>query len=339
MDTYLVRQLTNHDAMEAQSVWASRFPDDSQPFMDWLFHKHFAPEHCVCVEMDGVIANMILGYPMGVRLRGTCLPAMMLYGVSTRVGYERRGLMHVSMQAMLAHCRETGFPAVFHTPVSMHTYASVGHLPCTRSLYHTTGDGGMPAPVWSFAPDIRQLTDCYRKSTAAYSGCVVRSRDEMATKMEDYLSDGAQYLTVYRGRELAGYALLTPDGEGSYTGEEALAIDGAAYRELGKLLPPHTELKLPPDAGLSGEIKPQGVMGAVDIPVLLSSIVHDSSLIIEVTDGFLPENSGVYDGMGRRTNRSPAFSLTAGELMQALCGYKALGDILPAELCYCIEPY
>lgn len=339
MEQYFSRVITSDDISEVQSIWASRFPEDSPKFVDWLFHKRFSPEASICVESDRKIVSMVLGYPMEVRVRGVSLPALMLYGVSTLPGYEHRGLMHVGMSGIFNLCRDMGIPCVMHTPVHFSTYASLGHFPCTRSKYYH-GEGGQDSSFNPLAPfpSVSELTVCYRQLTEKYSGCVIRTERDMALRLDDYHTDDAVCVSVRKNDRLTGYAILSPDGDG-WQGAEAVALDEEAYAALTRRLPAGSVTKLPPDAPVSGEVLPQGVMGAVHVPGLLKDIVNDSAMTFQITDPVLPENNGVFDGCGSPCARTAQFNLSAGELMQALCGYTGLGESLPPLPCFCIEPY
>ncbi len=330
-----IRTLTEHDHDEVQSIWLDLF-DDSQAFADWFFQHRFRPDTSVCLEQDGRIVSVIQGFPMRVRIRQVEVPAMMICGVSTLPAYRRRGYMHMLMQEMLTLCRREGFPAVLHKPVQFSTYRAFGQLPCTRTLRYTSV-ADLGAPLWQPRPPIDALTACYAAATARYSGCVVRTEADMLLKTEDYAADGAEFLTVWHGGRLDGYAVVFPNAEQPYA-EEVLAQSPAAYQALLGMLPRGYSAKLPPDVRAAGAVYEQNAMGIADVSELLSLVVHDETQLFAVHDDTATENNGVFDGLGRPSAKTPQLTLTVGELMQGLVGFHPLGR-LKEETCFCVDEY
>lgn len=325
-----IRHIQLSDRSELASLWSLRF-GDSAAFTDWFFTERCSPAHSLCMEENGRIVSVIHAWPMRLNIRQRHIPALMLCGVATLPGHERKGYMHALMRAMLQSARQNGFPLVFHKPNRFETYASLSQLPCTDTLYHrvqNTSRGIDSASEWNE----EELMRIYRLAVARYSGCVVRDEAAMRLKHADYRADGARLVTTE-----GGYAVLFPREHGWY-GEETLAIDEAAYRSLLSRLPDGALVKLPPDLPFLGELRPQNAMGAADIAALLSMLCGDASLLFEVNDPAVQENCGIFDGCGRRRNAAQALKLSSGELVQYLCGYKAYRSLVK-QCCFCVDEY
>lgn len=331
-----IRSLTPSDKADAAALWKQIF-GDSDGFIDWFFAERYCPDQSVCLEIDGRIASMMQGCPMTIALRGKPVRAMMISGVSTLPEYRGRGLMHRVMGEMMQVARRNDCLAVFDKPQNLPTFFSLGHLPCTDTL-HFVSDADTENPAWSDSFDIPALTDCYRESTKHYSGCVIRSEAEMALKMRDYRSDGGRILTVSDAMGIEAYCVGFMEEEGVRC-EEVLSRSADGYRRILSLLPRGTRAKLPPDVPAAGAVRPQNVIGAADIPALLALLVGDASVVVSVDDPVVLQNNGVFNGRGERTERPPQFRYTAGELMQALSGYRPLPGILSAAICYCVDEY
>ncbi len=330
-----IRTLTVSDKQEVKELWKMLF-SDSDSFTDWYFENRYRPETSVCLEKDGQIVSCMLGSKMILRLRGKELPAMMLSGVSTRPGFERRGYMHQVMAAMLKLCKELEIPLVFDKPVDPAVYRSLGHLPCTSAKYCTAT--GSQASILSQDADAQALLACYNAATAEYSGCVVRTLEKMQQKIDDCIADNGSFLTVDADGATTGYAMLTPD-EAGWECTEALAIDADAYNALLSRLPAGTRVKVPADAEVEGALQVQNVMGCADVQTLLSTVVDDKSLVFAVYDPIIKDNCGVFDGTGTPTDRKPDFHLSAGKLVQALSGFHGMLGVMQMKPCFCADEY
>ena len=318
------------DRSELSALWSLRF-DDSPSFIDWFFQERFSPRHSFCIEDADRIVSVIHGWPMRLHLRDVPLPALMLCGVATRPGYERRGHMHALMRETLQFARENGFPLLFHKPNRLESYASLEQLPCTETLYHRVS-GDRSAVAFSDKWDADELLAVYRAATARYSGYVERDSAAMRLKLRDYRADGARLV-----RCPGGYAVLFEQEAGLF-GEEVLAVDKSAYRKLLQRLPMGALLKLPPDLPFSGEIRPQNVIAAADIGALLSALCGNPDIAFAVSDPAVPQNNGVFDGSGAASSSAPSLRLSAGELVQRLCGYQ--GDaVFEKRVCFCVDEY
>jgi len=105
-------------------------------------------------------------------------------------------------------------------------------------------------------------------------------------------------------------------------------------------LPKNSVVKLPPDVQISGKLLPWGVLIPVDVPYLLRTLCErKDEFRMEVIDGMMPWNNGVFDDAGNSTAQSATDTLSAGRLMQFLCGYLPFQDAFSQESCYCADEY
>ncbi|MEA4869730.1 MAG: GNAT family N-acetyltransferase [Christensenella sp.] len=335
-----IRPLTTADKQQARELWELRF-HDSLSFVDWFFAERFAPETSFCAEEGGRIVSIAHGSVMQLRVRGIVLPGLMISGVATLPEFEGRGIMKQVLLALFTECKRRGIPLAFHKPSHFSIYRAVGEFPCYDALFHTCEIEPKTPVIWDPLPDPRELLRVYSAATAHYSGCVIRSLNDMERRMHDLTVDGPRFLLHRTDGGLPdGYLFAGEEDDGSLYCEEALAISQAAYASLIARLPLNTVVKLPPDCALPGKRVPWGVMIPVDVPRLLSALCADcSALRVEVMDFMMPWNNGVFDGAGNRSDCPPAHTLSVGRLMQFLCGYLPFTDAFAQEICYCADEY
>lgn len=334
--TELVRMMEPGDLASVRDLWEARF-GDSPAFVDWYFTERFSPGTSACLIADGKLVSAIQGYPMRLTIRDKIVPALMVSGVSTAEGYERRGYMHRVMRYILRLARQTGCPLVFHKPNSLPVYEKLGQLACTRAQRYTV-QNGVAAPPEPTGFGAGALLACYTAAVRPYSGAVARDASDMGRRLRDCASDGGRCVTLERGGIVAAYALLSP-ADGGWEAPEALALDTSAYRALLDVLPNGTIVKLPPDVPVGGEVYAQNAMGAADAPALLRMFVADPRLVFTISDPAVPQNNGTFDGMGNPCDRKANFTLRAGEFVQRIAGYEALPGLLPRQECYCADEY
>jgi hypothetical protein len=333
-----IRALTGADKREAKDIWELRF-HDSLSFTDWFFSERFAPETSFCAVEDGRIISIAHGSPMELRIRNVTFPAMMISGVATLSGYEGRGLMKRVMFRLLENCKELTIPLAFHTPSHFSIYRTIGEFPCADALSYTCKDSPNVEPVWDEVPSAAELLSVYDRASACYSGCVVRTEAFMQKRIHDLLRDGGVCLTHASDGVLDGYLFAAPDGE-AYASEEAFAVSQEVYAALVSRLPGGCVVKLPPDVDLPGNIYPQGIVIPVDVPSLLRSLCGEAkALHLRVIDPMLPWNNGVFDGAGNLHDDEPEETLSAGRLMQFMCGYLPYKDVFTQLPCFCADEY
>jgi len=333
-----IRALTGADKQEAKKIWELRF-HDSPSFIRWYFSERFSPGTSFCAVENGRIVSIAHGSPMRLRVRNAEFPAMMVSGVATLPGYEGRGLMKRVLFRLFENCKKSGVPLAFHTPSHFSIYRALGEFPCADALLHTCGGDPDAKPVSDGVPSAAELLRVYERATARYSGCVVRTEADMQKRIHDLLCDGGICLTHSAGGVLDGY-LFAAKTDVVYASEEALAVSREAYAALISRLPEGSAVKLPPDVDLPGKLYPQGVVIPLDISFLLKALCGDpQALCVRVADGMLPWNDDVFDGAGNAVDMEPRETLSAGRLMQFLCGYLPYKDVFSQLPCFCADEY
>ena len=334
-----IRPLTAADKQQAREIWELRF-HDSLSFIDWFFTERFSPETSFCAEDDGRIISILHGSVMQLRMRNITLPAMMISGVATLPGYEGQGIMKRVLFALFEECRRRNIPLAFHKPSHFSIYRAVGEFPCYDALFHTRNIKPETPVNWDTLTDAKTLLRIYEQATSRYSGCVVRSLSDMEKRIHDLTCDGTRFLMHQTGGVPDGYLFAGEEDDGSLYCEEALATNETAYAEMLARLPQGSVVKLPPDVPVPGNLQPWGVMIPVDVPCLLRAFCGNPDVFrLQVIDGIMPWNSGVFDGAGKPTSEPETDTLSAGRLMQFLCGYLPFRDTFSQETCYCADEY
>ncbi len=334
-----IRPLTTADKQQAKEIWELRF-HDSLSFIDWYFSERYAPETSFCAEESGRIISIAHGSVMQLRVRNVTFPAMMISGVATLPGYEGQGLMKRVLLALFEECRRRNIPLAFHKPSHFSIYRAVGELPCYDALFHTREVEPDSPVVWDALASSDELLRVYEHATAHYSGLVIRSKGDMEKRMRDLTCDGTRFLLHRTGGIADGYLFASEEDDGSLYCEEALATSSQAYVEMIARLPKGSVVKLPPDVQMPGNLQPWGVMSPVDVSALLRALCGKASAFrLAVLDGMMPWNNGVFDGAGNRTSDPATDTLSAGRLMQFLCGYLPFRDMFSQETCYCADEY
>lgn len=346
-----VRTAVLSDKESYRELWRICF-GDSERFMDWFFSERFFPEYSSCLLEDGAMMSALQSYPLHVRIRNRILPASMLTGVSTHPERSGRGYMKQIFLHHMQRVRSFHIPIVIHTPAHLTTFFSRGHFPATDTLHLTLENARYGALLEGISRqdlyhDLGPLQVCYQKATARYSGCVSRTAADFAYKMRDYASDGALCLVRRAGADILGYCVYYVMDE-SVHAEECFASDEetltmllnalsfeAAGRELHVKLPPDSPARL---NGATLEVRPQGVMGIADVSAALNAIIGDSSYVFEVIDSTVPENAGIWDGMGEKTHCTPQIRLEAGRLGQFLCGYRSIAELAESQEAEILDP-
>lgn len=260
----ITRMLEERDGDACRLLWTARF-DDAPAFVDWFFRHRFSPSHSAGTFDGGALASMSLGFPMPLTARQGDVPAWMLSGVSTLPQYERRGLMHRTVRFQMREACARGVPVVFNHPVRLHQYDALGFRPVTDTLYYE----GVPSTerdsrFRACTPELADMKALYDRLSDACFGCVRRSDDLFALKMQDYLTDGARILGLADGVRLLGYAAMFLTDKGAHA--EEVVADGAYPQMLALIgeMGGTVTAKLPPFVEMPGVRRPQNVAALTD---------------------------------------------------------------------------
>jgi len=326
-----LRALVPGDRSAARNLWEERF-DDPVSFVDWFFLERYRPETSAGLFLDGQLVSVIHGCPMPLMIRGKETMAMMVSGVATARGFERRGYMHQVMGKIAELARKKGCAILFHHPESFRTYQSLSQLAGCDCIFAKGREEAAPVEK---EPSLEELMDCYHRALLPYSGWVWRDEATFQSRLADYRACGGRIVSLYREGKLIAYAVHLEDG----SVPEALAAEKGDYPELLRLLPKDSQVKLPPDVPVNGNREERNAYGAADVPALLKQFVGHSDIILQVEDPLTEENCGTFDGLGNRIAGRPDVCLTSGELVQGILGYRAIPSLFEERVCYCIEEY
>ena len=72
-------------------------------------------------------------------------------------------------------------------------------------------------------------------------------------------------------------------------------------------------------------------MGIADVSQTLRLLIGDASFVFDIIDNTVPQNTGIWDGMGRPSGRKPHIRMDAGRLGQFLCGYRSLQTLIQEQ--------
>ncbi len=339
-----VRTAKQQDKEAFRALWRICF-GDSEAFMDWFFAERFFPEFSACLLEDGAIMSALQSYPLHVHIRDRILPASMLAGVSTHPERSGRGYMKQVFVHYMQRVRALGIPLVIHTPAHIPTFFSRGHYPITDTLHLTIKNAQLVTAPQEITPhsmreSLGPLQACYQQATAGYSGCISRTAADLAYKFRDYASDGGKCLARMQGDDALGYCVYYKT-EDRLHAEECFARDDETLHMLIEALQAEADgrtlhVKLLPDThidvpGAELNIKPQGVMGIADVSETLRLLLGDASFVFEIIDNTVPQNAGIWDGMGRPASRAPQLRLEAGRLAQFLSGYRSVGRLVQEQ--------
>lgn len=372
-----LRRMQPGDITDCRRLWEACFSEDTAAFTDCFFRERYLPEYGYCLASGGKLVSAVYSLPMHILVRGKIIGASMLAGVSTFPEYRGRGYMKQVFARYMQGVYENGMPLAVHTPAHITTFFSRGHYPVSDTMhitYHAAPAADMPnnmlhTPLQAGAPICAALHACYQKAALRYSGIVSRSYADHAFKLRDYGADSAQCLLDRDDiGAVTGYAIYMRYG-GRFVAEEVLCGGESGYDRLIQGLCAIAEgaplaAKLPPDACVdahrgAAEITPQGAAGAANIRLLLSALVGDPAVCFAVRDSVVPQNEGVWNGLGEACRRAPAVTLEAGRLVQFLIGYRSLSELaaehnavlhdraaaealdvqLPKQRCFIVDEY
>ncbi len=334
----MARIATPKDEKTLREMWKICF-GDTDAFISWFFAERFYPDLSVVHEYEGRIVSALHGYPLHLRVGEGIVPASMLAGVSTLPGCEGKGYMRENILFYMQLVRASGAAVSFQTPVNMPTFISRGFLPNnrTRFLTHESATASAVGGIieQSMYTGLSPLHTCYVRSTEHYSGIVSRSLADQYHKFRDYASDGAKCIASFSETHCNAYAVYYDQGEKIHA-EEVIARDEQGYDKLLKALAHIANgrkllAKLPPDTkctlnGAQTQTRHKGALAIADVSKLLRACVGDASIRIEVTDRNVPQNQGIWDGMGERCE-NPHLKIDAGHLGQLLTGYASMHEL------------
>lgn len=366
-----IRPAKLEDKEEFQNLWNISFTD-SMEFRSWLFDNRFVPDYSICIEEDGHIVSEAQSIPYHIKVRDSIVSATMMVGACTHPDYGKRGYMKQLYTEYMKQMNEMGVVLCAHTPAVLRTYFYVGHLPVSDTAFIEIEkaqkiEAEELTPV-NLGKEASALLKCYINAAQKYSGIIHRSFTDFKLKCDDYSADGGKCLALFENDEITGYGIYYNTDEMIYAEEimalnakaEQRVVDGIINLGTGKKV----KIKLPPDTKSRSKqgtftLLPRNVLGLANAQKLLKAVGKGIEIAVQVKDDILPENNGVFNFKGEKTDRKPAFEISAGNLTQFLVGYKTIAQLelegnaviynkeetefldkaLPLQVCHIIDEY
>lgn len=361
-----IRKLTTlEEKVQAQkiSTLAFVFPADMEKEAERLRQlpessEEYQVERWGAFLPDGQMTAGLMNYHYTVTFDGHEVLCGGVGNVSSRPENRRKGAVRGIFEAKLQDMRENGFVFSYLYPFSHRYYRKFGyelceqslrqwakcedlaHLPCQLSITMQEKDEGLS--------DMQALSHTFMKR---YNLAVLRRENQWTFLMGDpYQKRQLRYLFRDDKGTLQAYVCFEPKEENgvrradirdmAYSGKEALLAIfsfmsrlSAQYEEVGGCLPPDIDLRLlvTEPYRVRQERSCGGMGRIVNVETALSLMkapFHPDHAILQVTDDFLPENSGCYrldfeKGQVKavtRTDEEPDLCCTIQDLTRLVLG-------------------
>ena len=345
-----MRYLSQEEKKNSRELWEEAFPEDSRSFDDYYFEEKLRDNRILAEERDGKIIAMVQLNPYKVRLRERICSLSYIVGVATRADERHRGHMRRLLLRMLEDMNRENVPFTFLMPAAEAIYRPFDFRFIYDQPHLRFGDGSRageaPAedvPAWEKTPASGEASLAGAAWEEIPLPLTAQAAEEISRWQMENLTGRFEVCTVrdeaYVRRQMlelaseAGCLGICRDRAGNILGMESWW--GFEKREQRFLY------AVP---GLAEEARPAtpAIMARiVNLREFVKSIsleetapASEMDFIIEVKDGLIPENDGVFrwslDRLGSRLEPSrerPEFSADIGTLCQWLFGYKIPGGL------------
>ena len=341
---YMMRCATKNDIPVLKKIWKDIFAD-SDSFIDWFFEYRFNPQLSFCTEMNGKIVCVLHCYPIDLKIGDKNITAVMVSGVATLPEYRKQKLMHNLFHYALDQLDRHDYPLCFYFPANPAFYTGLGHVRLTDFITLNNAQFSAKKEETTFvdiSQNIQNLEKCYNNFSEKYS-CIVLRKNNFASKMKEYIAENLICEASVKNEEITAYAIYNKKTSAL---EIAEAV-GDSYDIINILSGYTFSGKLPPDLcidtlNISADFSEGAMGGIVNVAKLLSALNLNCPLILKVTDDFFPNNNGTYDFSGQTSEKTPDLTISSGELLQTLTGYKvhpSLSDYFKEYPCYTTDLY
>lgn len=340
MDKFKSRLATQKDKEQLKNLWKICF-GDSDKFINWYFNNRFLARYTACVEINGIVANAMYSFPLHIKIRNKIIPCAILSGFSTLPEYRGKGYMYQSFQFLMQSLRNSGIVLTPHTPAVLESYYSLGNYAATKTNCLTVNQSksqkyNQTGCQIDLESDVSGLYECYCKFVCHYSGILSRSFSDFKLKCSDYRVDGANCVAIKINDSIISYCIYYKT-ESLLHGEEFVCLHNDHANILLQCLINLSEglkltVKLPPDITVSipnaiVETKEQGVMGVVNVSLLLKYMDCSEDITFLIRDTVVEQNNGLFNGKGKTVQCSPDIEIDVGYLVQFLEGFCSLAEL------------
>ena len=341
------RILTERDIPELKKIWKDIF-HDSDNFINWFFSNRFRPQMSFAHEINGEIVCVIHSYPIKINLHGKALPAVMISGVATLPHYRKKGLMHSLFKFALNKLDEMGYFLCYYYPANPDFYKSLGHIHITDNITVNclpSNPNKCKSETYDIKDTVMSLKQLYNAFSSKYN-CGVNRQDDFELKMSEHIGEGLFCKCISNASGNPDAYVIYHQTDAFYEIAE-LAGNEEKLTELLSGFSMPVKAKLPPDFPAEKvfsefHLSTGNMGGIINVRRFLSETASDCPLIVKITDSVLCDNCGVFDFKGNPSHKLPDITLTAGELLQTVTGYKVhprLTDYFPTCICFSQDLY
>ncbi|MEW6635960.1 MAG: GNAT family N-acetyltransferase [Actinomycetota bacterium] len=330
------------------SSWEEYYDPGRNPRLD--------PRGVYVVEEDGGVRATATVLPLEVYVDGRAVEMGGVAAVNTHPAYRRRGYAGELMRLVLARMREEGRMLSVLWPFAHAFYRTYGWELAGESLSYRIGPTDLPTSeeqrrVRAYREeDLPRMMDLYAEEMARHPLAVVRgeaywrwwmSRDgrEAAIYERDAKIEGYILYEMTRWREerephrtLAVSELITRTPEARaglisfLAAQDPLVFGVRMSTPRGEPLHPYLA-----SSHIKVEVEPEFMLRLVDVEgaLRLLDLAADPPLVLEVSDGGIPENAGSYTvGDGEISSGTEAEMRVSLDVRQLACLY---AGYLPAR--------
>ncbi len=318
-----IRKATKTDEETVKSLWGYCFEKPSDPFCQWYFQNLCHMEEVLVGEEKGQIACDLHRRPYDIRVRGRVFPVDYIVGVATHPAARGKGAAKELLRGEFHLAAKEGKSLVILMPSAASFYLPLGFgfyvhqwqreaAPEKLALLGKRADACCTLTDDSHWKDLAAIYEAYTKHRNGYA-----LRDENSWKihiagalLEGYIA------VVYDKKQPAGYMFYTLDDRKLVVSEMAFANE-AGRKGLYTFMAGHqgsmdtcawqeplddTSYRYWPDGAehcyIQNKTFPYMLARVTDPVAAFDGLPCPSNLTGEVafqlTDSFLPENSGLY---------------------------------------------
>lgn len=368
--TWQARFLSDGEKRACRELWEEIFTEDSGRFLDYYDRWKYTANECYGIYDGDKLVSMVQLNPYNMQVGGYGPIAVnYIIAVATRKEYRHRGMMAALLKESLGQMRKKRMPFVFLMPAAEAIYhpfgfryfyeSSVGTLKLCTAQEGNQGSGQTLSVRLAGFADMKRLVDFSEAVQAELFDCYTkRDRCYYERLLEELKSENGGLLLLMRAGQII--ASVPFWGDGPVEIREILCRPQDKEQvlfTLGRWARAGLAGKNPERLSVTGasfdldEKKPTIMGRIVDAKSFLElfSAEEPVELFLELSDGFLGENDGLYrwnlsqDG-GRAERISPLESqfLKAADLSGG-GSRTAEGEIDPeiirctaAELFFCL---
>ena len=348
-----IRKLEKQDIFSLRKLWSVcyLFEMDVEKVKEQLDKAEKAPYGYGCFDENGTLLSGMLGNSYSMSFDGGTYPLVGIGGVVTHPSFRKNGAVKSIIHTLLSEQRKNG--AVFSGlyPFKFAFYRKFGFEYCDSPAFYRfpielLKPFSCDSEVRMFEPDedAAALKEVHDTFVSRYNLGIYRSEKDMNEVLSRNPYAGNTYLyAISENGQYTAYARISVKNDG----KKVLRADDLAYRkpsDFRKLLGlfyrfesefADVEFSLPDDVPLFCLLENEHAISAwrsadymirvINCEKALSAMNRGefAPFVIEITDEFMPENSGVWHvqpGSAKRTHEAPDVSMSIQAFSQMIAG-------------------